>query len=303
MGFPQRKYRVLSLSVGARRNRVYRYNDIVTSNDFYHNQAEKLCQSGHLVELNPLDEFERQDFSNRKIKLVISTMIWGRFDLFRFWASQINRLKLECEDFEIIPLAVGSEGDESRLVAESCGVHYYEFPNEPFVEKANARLRFCADHNPDYILFLGSDDIVSPSLLSEYCQLMRDGFDIIESKDMYFFDTESKQLAYCEGYTGRRYGEGMAVGRCISYAVAASMNWRLWYHGRGGMDSKINKSLNYYPFKRTQITIRNKHLILDIKGKGGINTFKPDKPNWHLTDLSEIMPYFDEESFKNLMKL
>lgn len=205
--------------------------------------------------------------------------MWKRPEVFRFWAEQVNKLK-EQADFEIIPLAVGSEGRRSKRLCESYGIEYYEYPNHPLGRKANARLRFCKKYDPDWILFLGSDNVISFDLLQEYIKHM-ESYDVIECKDIYYFDTRTKTSVYCEGYNNHRKGEPLAVGRCISRYVAEENNWDLWDDRKlKGIDSSVHEKLK--PFRRKLITIKDKHLVLDIKGNQNISTFDTSRTNWHV---------------------
>lgn len=231
------------------------------------------------------------------MRLVIATTMWKRPEVFRFWAQQVNKLK-EQANFEIIPLAVGSEGRRSKGLCDEYGINYYEFPNMPLGRKANARLKFCERYNPDWILFLGSDNVISFDLLEEY-QKHFDNYDVIECKDIYYFDTRTKQSVYCEGYDNHRKGEPLAVGRCISRYVAEQNNWSLWNdRSFKGIDSAINKKLS--PFRRKLIEIKDKHLVLDIKGNQNISTFDTRRSNWHLINDDFFKEKTDFEKLKTL---
>ncbi len=215
--------------------------------------------------------------SEKGNRLVIGTMMWKRPNTFRFWAKHLQSLK---SNFEIVLLAVGSEGETSRKLAQDCGVHYVEYPNN-LGAKANARCRACQLLNPDYIMFLGSDNIVCNELL-EYYWLNRHN-DIIEVKDIYYFDTRSNTSVYCEGYTNHRKGEPLAPARMISRKVAELLHWSLWNdRKRAGIDSSATVKLNR--FKRHQITIKDRFLVLDIKSNQNISKFDVSRDNWHIID-------------------
>jgi hypothetical protein len=76
----------------------------------------------------------------------------------------------------------------------------------------------------------------------------------------------------------------MAVARCISSRVANWFNWELWQETtRISPDASINHNLNRIKATRKQIKIKDKHVVLDIKG-GGINEFNLRKKNWKQVD-------------------
>ena len=303
-GFQPKKYRVKCLSLGGRRNQIFTHGEIVNEQNFRFGQAEKLVASGHLEYIDPTKGLKKKFPIGEKITLVIGTMIWKRFDVFQFWCDHIKRLQAECPEIEIIPIAVGSEGVHSERIAKKNGVHYLEHINLPLGKKCNARLKFAKKFNPNYIMFLGSDDIISTSLLKEYIGYMMKGIDIIEVMDLYYYDIESKRAAYCDGYSfGRRKGEPIAVARCIRNIVAMANNWELWSSKkRVSPDGSIYKKLSQFNFTRKQITIKDQHLVLDIKG-GGINKFKSEKQNWTLISNQEFLKFIDEKEFQKLTQL
>lgn len=308
--FLPKKYKVIALTVGGLRNKIFHSGETVTENDFFSNTADLLAEKGFLELINPLTEIrdtpEYNVSSNKKIKLCIGTMMWKRYELFKFWATQIRRLQKDFKnELEIIPVAVGSEGGLSRTLAERYNIHYLEHENLPLGRKANARLMFCKQFNPDYIMFLGSDDIICSGLMAEYIKEMRNNTEIIEVMDLYYYDLISKKAAYCEGYTtGRRKGEPLAVARCISKTVADVLGWKLWDNSRRiSPDSCIYKALKTYDFTRTKLTIKDKYLVLDIKNDEGINTFKPEKDNWELIKRTTFKKFLHINDYNKLIRL
>jgi hypothetical protein len=267
-----RRYTVKALTIQGSRNRLFRCGETITEAQLQPNHADSLVRGGYIERIA----------AERKVgnRIVIGTMIWKRPEVFRFWAACVDNLREHFPELEIIACAVGSDGEESRELAESCGVHYREFPNQPLREKADARLRFCKTFKPDWILFLGSDDVICPDLLREYVRLMEDGADIIEVSDLYYFDTATGQTAYSSGYTHRRHGEPLAVARCINAAVAEELDWSLWRsQGRSSLDGAIHRRLSQSDFRRDRVTVKDSYLVLDIKTEVNISPANFDRPN------------------------
>ncbi len=209
-------------------------------------------------------------------------MMWKRPKVFQFWCDSIKRLQKEVPEVEIIPMAVGSEGYRSRKLAERNGVIYHEVQNRPLGAKANARLKHAKELNPDYVLFLGSDDIICHDLLREYLKRIK-SCDVIEVKDLYYFDTRTKKCVYCEGYTNERKGEPLAVARFVKRQVLDYFGWSVWESRKvKNIDSGFHNKLESSHFKRDLITIKDKYLVLDIKSAANISTFDTTRDNWHL---------------------
>jgi len=239
---------------------------------------------------------------SNKLRLVIGTMMHRRYWVFQLWCNHIKRLQVSFPNIEIIPIAVGSEGKITKNLAESNGVYYHEYPNGDLKKKANARLRFAKRFDFDFIMFLGSDDVISNSLLKRYIELINQGFEIIEIMDLYYFDLQTKAFAYCDGYSsGERTGEPMAVARCISYKVADDNDWDL-YGSRFSPDGAIREALNKRNYKRKQFYIKGDHLVLDIKGSG-INSFNIKKSNWFEESRSYLKSKLPADEYQKLINL
>jgi hypothetical protein len=225
--------------------------------------------------------------------------MWKRHKVFQLWCDQIKVLQKEV-DAEIIPLAVGSEGSVSKQLAELNGVVYHEFPNLPLGRKANHRLQMAKSLSPDYILFLGSDDIICPELLKHQIELAKD-YDVIEVKDIYYYDTRSRVFVYCQGYTNHRKGEPLAVARFVNTKVFDKIGWSVWNENkRRGIDSDFHKKLNQ--FNRKQIKIKDRFLVLDIKTSENISKFDVTRNNWKIVSQGFVSRKL-HSNFTNLMRI
>lgn len=164
--------------------------------------------------------------------------------MFCLWAEQIKRIiEAKSDDFDVKIVVCGSEESISRDLAYKYGFSYVEAPNRPLGRKANIRLQRIAQLSPDYVLFLGSDDLMSIKTWSKYENWMREGYDEIASMDFHLYDTKGDQAAYCHGYDGtERSGEPMAVGRCLHKSILEKMKWRLWDDRKhSGIDATVKK--------------------------------------------------------------
>ena len=192
---------------------------------------------------------------NTKPNILIATVMWGRFDLFKMFVEHHKKF-----GFDI--LVIGSEGDKSKNLCENLGCIYIEHPNSPLLSKFNKRIDFFMSHEEySHILLLGSDDFIDKKGLDVIVDKTKD-FDIIQWKDIYFYDVLSNQCVYSKGYErGPRVGEPLAPGRCISRKVINKLNGKLWdtnrtYSPDGNLWSKLKK------FKKS--------IILSCKNEGAI---------------------------------
>jgi len=143
------------------------------------------------------------------MKVVIATMIWQRPEVFKVWAACAMTIIKLFPEIHIEVVVAGSEGRKSRELVEGFGFLYVEVKNEPIGRKANRRLMACEKLNPDYVLFLGSDDVVSPKAFNYLYRLMQLGVDEIVNMDLYYYDTRSKIAVHSIGFIN--YTSSIAV--------------------------------------------------------------------------------------------
>ncbi|VXD14067.1 hypothetical protein PL8927_270242 [Planktothrix serta PCC 8927] len=176
-------------------------------------------------------------------KIIIYTCVWGRPELTRIVLSYYAHLKKELSGkIHLELLAVGSEGDASRKLCEECGFDYLEYPNQPLSSKWEYGLNQCANYDPDGVIIVGSDDIVSQNLIEFYDRQLKDNLVFCGLQDAYFFDVNNQNLVWWTGYSGKkdpvRVGETIGMGRCLSRTLLDKLEFSIWK----GLD--INSSLD-----------------------------------------------------------
>lgn len=210
------------------------------------------------------------------MKIVITTMIWKRPNVFRVWATAVTRIIKTFKDQEFEVLVAGSEGNKSKKLADSWGFHYLETPNQPLGLKANLRLKTCEKLNPDYVLFLGSDDLMCTDTFSFILDKMKKGFDEIAPMDLYLYKVINGMLIYSEGYINHRKGERLAIGRALHKDVLNRINWKMWSNdikigldgnSRNHLDGHV-KNPHYYWLKENNL------MIVDLKTEVNLSKFR-----------------------------
>ena len=203
-------------------------------------------------------------------------MIWKRPDVFKVWAVAVQRIITTFTKINFEVLIAGSEGMVSKKIVDAWKWHYLETPNQPLGLKANIRLKACKKLKPDYVLFLGSDDIMSIPTFRFILNKIKQGFDEIAPMDLYIYDVQSKRLVYSRGYTNHRKGERLAIGRVIHKDVLNKINWTMWSNDKnrnldGNSKSLLNGAVKkpyYYWLKENNL------IIIDIKTDVNLNNDK-----------------------------
>jgi len=226
-------------------------------------------------------------------------MVWKRHDIFQMFINSFHRLREV--DVDLICCAAGSEGEVSRKLCQDNGIHYIETLNQPLGKKANTRLQFTKKFDPDYVIFLGSDDIMSTQTLLRYITWANLGYDLINPLDIYFFDNDTKSMLYCKGYDNHRIGEPLAVGRMAHKSLLDQLGWKLWNDNtRLGLDGH-SKKLCDISKKQKIFKLKDEGLfICDIKGKESISKFQKRSNNEYISN-AELKNHLTEEEIKIML--
>lgn len=210
------------------------------------------------------------------MRIGILTCLWGRFDIFEIFAAGITRLSKE---FDIVTICVGSEGERSRELCEKHNIKYLGFPNRPLSNKFNAGMEAIQIFSPDYVMVLGSDDLISTPTMQRVYSLCEKGYDVIGFTDVWFYDTIKKQLLYWPGFGYRgdkadalRKGECIGLGRTLSKNLLYKLNWNPWKSGVDkGLDWWMTQKIKKLNITPRTINLRSENLFaVDIKTKDNI---------------------------------
>lgn len=186
------------------------------------------------------------------------TGVWKRPEVFEMFAKGVHHLNAEIEDLNLEVICAGSEGEKSRKMVEAHGFHYIEIPNKPLAVKMNATTLKAKELDSDYVICMGSDDIIHPDLMREYLKWMQKKTDFIGVTDFYFYDTESGKSLYWGGYRERyRLNVTAGAARVISKQLMNRWDWMPWFTKH---DDFLDNSM--------QGRIRGKIKILNMKSLG-----------------------------------
>lgn len=217
-----------------------------------------------------------------KIKLLVFTALWKRPHIARICFHGINRLRRH-PDYDITAFAVISEKEMIPL-CEEFGVKWLMHDNQPLGRKKNAGLMFCQRFDFDWMMEIGSDDLVLNSLLDDYKPLT-ERHPFFGICDICFVDSTDGE---CNRYVNRQTMFG--AGRMIRRDVLQRHKWKIW------PDDAVNvldgKSLSVITEKfnipYTMLRPIDYPQVIDIKSEVGIWPFEAFRGvKYDITDLYE----------------
>ena len=224
------------------------------------------------------------------MKVVVLCAMWKRHEVFKIWANNIKQLGVDV-------VVVGSEGAISKNLCND--FDYVEYKNKPLSNKWNAGLsHLLKNHQFDYVLILGSDDIVTPNYIDLFSNHLING--MTGRTDSFQFNLITKKCGYFSGYKNYRRGETVGAGRFIDIKTIKKLNGALW-------DDGLNMSLDFSmvtKMKKAKIPIKGVQIKdmgvigMGIKGKLNMNKFNPHR----FVDPSSILKQFDSQTQKMISK-
>lgn len=182
-----------------------------------------------------------------KPKLLVLTCVWKRHELTNAFYRYYKKIKQELADtIEITLLAVGSEGNTSRVNCQAHGFNYVEADNSPLTYKWQAGMQEASKFQFDGMVILGSDDFIEKEVFYLYKKALENNIHFYGFRDMYLYDVPSKNFGHWLGYGSAsgnvaqptRIGETIGLGRLISRELLEFLSFDIW------SDISANKSLD-----------------------------------------------------------
>jgi hypothetical protein len=234
------------------------------------------------------------------MKIVLVTCIYQRPELTKIILSYYRNFNLKL-------LAAGSEGEQSKQLAESCGWDYIETPNAPLTYKHTALFQAARERNPDAVLLIGSDDLLSTNLINYYQKNYSAEADyLLGLKDLYFYSAKTKKAIHHLGFIGNKIDFTIGCGRIFSRKLLDKIDWKPWGDEKTnrGLDIICSRRLAFQGIKERQITMQESGIAVDIKTNVGLT--KMETFNFNFKPIYPIIFDFDfaEEMQKiNLLSL
>jgi len=224
-------------------------------------------------------------------KVRIFTPIWGRPEIVKIWAKGVKRLqKYWPEAIEIDVFCVVST-EEDRDLIQSLGFKWGWAENKPLGKKHNDGLEYVKNGDWEYILQLGSDDLLSNEYLHYALYAMQSGLDFFGVDAIYFADSETKKA--CEFKLSTQAAKLIGAGRFISHKALASVDYRPWPNEISkGLDMTSQALLESKGYKPTVLKT-SEICVLDVKSSVNIWSFDRFAKFNPSVDWSRIETFFE----------
>ena len=189
-------------------------------------------------------------------KLLIFLAVWKRPHITEICFKGIERLKSH-PDYDIEAVAVISE-ESMIMLCEKYGINWTMYENSPLGKKKNYGLEFCKQFDFEYLMEIGSDDLVTNDLLTHYLPYLKYGF--IGVRDLAYIDSDTGSCKRLQ--SNSTYG----AGRVISREFLERVNWKLWRDSIDrGMDNNSVFHLAKHGIGYKQVPSMEEPGVIDIK--------------------------------------
>jgi hypothetical protein len=212
------------------------------------------------------------------IRILTFTPVWQRPEVFKICIKGIKRMmKHDPKRFKIIPFFMVSESSAADLLMKEKMKFIYT-QNSPLGTKKNLGLTYALENFEfDYLMEIGSDDLVVSDYLDTVEGFMYQGIPQFHPADVYFIDSRTGKTAYW--ITDKVLG----AARCINRSSLEFVTRRttLWDNtGVRGMDTFSWNTLMRFGIGNRLIMPNNGEVMaVDIKSATNINQMSAFKPS------------------------
>ena len=191
------------------------------------------------------------------MKSIVLIAIFGRHEMVR---TNVELLKKQTKR-PLIFLIVSTKEDWNLANSLDADLIIWSI-NTPLGKKWQKGVSICKRYSPDFIIILGSDDILTLKYIETAEKYVNQGYELVSLKDWCIYNTENNKLYNCKYKRSKSIG----AGRIISKKILDRINWKLFPIDK-------NKTLDYYSMLNLEkglvkkISVSDEELIvLSIKG-------------------------------------
>lgn len=229
------------------------------------------------------------------MKILFVTQLWKRPEVTRLCFESLRKIP----NTDI--LAVISE-DSMVPLCEEYSVKWTYCENLPLGHKHNHALTESLKHEWDYMINVGSDDIVSPKILDAYKPFFKNKIPFFGLSKMHFFGN-GKLIRHHYEANYSVYGAGRAISRKMLEEFVVNGEVKLYEPELNKGLDRSSQDIAYLKGFQPETYTGAEPLLVDIKTKVNIWGIKHYEEKSSLLPITELDGYFDQEIITKLLSL
>lgn len=204
------------------------------------------------------------------MKIILYLAVWQRPEITEICFMGIQRL-MQRKDFDISAFAVISE-ESMKPLCDKYGIEYCVFNNFPLGEKKNNGLNEVMKKDFDYLIELGSDDLIKDEVIDAYKPYFGVR-DFLSLTSVCFINSENGACKVTEPRTFFGLGRAISKEGIKKAALRKDGKYRLW-------KSYLNKGLDNDSAFRLAFAgvlekrVRTEPIVIDIKSAVNLHGFE-----------------------------
>ena len=199
------------------------------------------------------------------MSIAVITASWKRPQVFAAFLAHTSTLTTDI-------YCAGSTADECKDIAKTHRIAYERVLNI-LSDKWNHAVQMAKQSTATHFLFMGSDDFMDANMFGYYDRYQGQHLAL---RDLYFMDTNNRQLAYWPGYRGRREGEPIGAAKLVRRDIMEALNWRPFLEGRNNaLDFDMNAAITALGVKIDTVPMSDTGgICVDVKSSDSITTMR-----------------------------
>ena len=220
---------------------------------------------------------------DRNVRIGVLTAVHGRPFVTKLFYTAVDRLREQWAPHEVVCYVAGDD-PVHRQIAKRFRAVWCEVPNNPLGAKFNVGALAALADGVDYLLMMGSDDLLSPVLAERYKQRLEQGVRYMGMTGLRFVDPVFSRAAQMLMFRSkhRRY-EPVGPGRVLSHALLTELRGIPFFPlVRKGLDWNLHQQIE----ARTEIGS-----CVDLMASGDHQFVVDVKTHQNMWDFDHIASY------------
>ena len=243
----------------------------------------------------------------KKTKISILLPVWERPEVFAIVMRQLERFTNSNKAYDFLVFFIVSNNDsflfQNLSLINNSGLNFktFEFSNHSLGQKLNFGIEKINELEYDFIMNLGSDDLLHSDLLKLYEPYLNSA---IIGIDSCVFCQDSKNILNLKYYNkDRAVGAGRLISKKVIDTILNANDTLYSKHLSRGLDADSAMKMQNYGFSELVLST-DKPLIIDIKSDVNINSFENIAKHYNFDKISfEVLKqYYDATIINSIEK-